>query len=262
MTLSQNSRLARAMREGEPLPVGDPLKLPFVRLLEGVTRLRLSEAFRRMVLMTACALTGGQQEALYLDAIRGLAREDLDVLVRASAQLVLDMEARPFRDLLGPVYMEIGHKIDRQANGEFFTPHEVSALMAELALGPDPRAAFPSDAPLDVHEPAGGTGGMLLAFVETLVRRGVSPAHVRVTTWDLSATSSYAAFVNLTLYGVPATVVCGDTLRMDVRWTWRNPFWALASPLPPPDDGDLQGLLDALARLFAPAPPSRPKGSS
>jgi hypothetical protein len=212
--------------------LGDPLRLPFARILQEVRGVRVSQAYRVLVTTGACALAAGQQEALYLDTIKGLERHDLDVIVRAFHQLILDMEDRPFTDLLGPLYMEIAHRLDRSSGGEFFTPRSVSRLMAQLVIGNDAEAMYRDGHLLEHNEPAAGTAGMVLTFAEVLTEQGVSPLHSRWTIQDISARSCYAAYVNTTLWGIPAQIVCGDTLRDEVRWCWRNPFWSMAHPLP------------------------------
>lgn len=212
--------------------VGDPLRLPFAQVLQEVQQIRVSEAYRRMVTAGACALTAGRAEGLYLDTIKGLSPHDLDVIVRAFQQLVVDMEHRPFLDLLGPLYMEIGHKLDKQDRGEFFTPFCLNRVMVDLLTAGDPRAMFTPGQILTANEPACGTCGMVLAFAEHLTNHGVSPLHMRWTVQDLSQTSCYASYINLTLWGVPATVVCGDTLRMTVHWAWQNVHWRQARPWP------------------------------
>lgn len=212
--------------------VGDPLKLPFARILQEAQQIRVSEAYRRMVTAGACALTGGRAEALYLDTIKGLTAHDLDVIVRAFRQLAVDMEHRPFLDLLGPVHMEVMHQLDRQQSGAFYTPFCLNRLMADLMTAQDPRTMFVPGEILTANEPACGTSGMVLAYAEHLTNHGVSPLHLRWTVQDLSQTSCYASYINLTLWGVPATVVCGDTLRMTVNWAWQNVHWHQAKPWP------------------------------
>jgi N-6 DNA Methylase len=219
-------RLQQAAAEG---PLGDSLRLPFMRILQEVQAIRLGEAYRRLVTAGACALSAGQQEALYLDTVRGLTPADLDVLVRAFHQMILDMEDRPYTDLLGPVYMAIGHTLDKQAGGEYFTPQSVSLLLARLMSGPD---LFIPGQILMCNEPAAGTGGMVLACAQVLAEQGLSPLHTRWVIQDISARSCYAAYINATLWGIPAHVVCGDTLRLEYRWQWTNLFWQQARPWP------------------------------
>lgn len=223
--------------------IGDPLRLPFARILQEVRQIRVGEAYRRLVQAGAAALTLGQQEETYLDAVKGLDAHDLDVIVRSWRQLVVDMDDRPYSDLLGPLYMEIGHKLDKQGGGEFFTPHAVSRLLARMNFD---RHMFRPGEILMCNEPTAGTGGMVLAAAQVLAEDGISPLHTRWVVQDISARSCWAAFINCTLWGIPAHVVCGDTLRLEYRWQWSNRFWDQARPWPTAEQ--LQAEADDQAR--------------
>ena len=263
--LLRNMQRQKAQAELDGGWMADPLRLPFMRILEEAKHLGLSEAFRILVTCGACALTAGRQEQLYLDTIRGVRREDLEVIVRAFGQLQLDMEDRPFRDLLGPTYMAIAHKLDRDARGEFFTPHSLCYLLAKMHLGDDPREVMTPGEILTCNEPACGSGGMILAFAEVLVSGGVSPIHMRWVAQDLSALSCYATFVNTTLWGIPAQVVCGNTLSLETRWTWNNHFWHQARPLPEQptqaEESRLVQMVEAFRALLAGEKPDVPEAA-
>ena len=97
--------------------LGDPLRLPFARILQEVRGIRLTDAYHRLVTAAACALAYGHQEQLYLDTIKGLDGHDLNVIVRAFHQLIFDMDDRPYRDLLGPLHMAIAGHAGKQMTG-------------------------------------------------------------------------------------------------------------------------------------------------
>ncbi|MDO4247340.1 MAG: hypothetical protein Q4C89_15070, partial [Deinococcus sp.] len=63
--LLRNMQRQRAQADLDGGWMADPLRLPFMRILEGVKYLNLSEAFRILVTCGACALTAGQEEELY-----------------------------------------------------------------------------------------------------------------------------------------------------------------------------------------------------
>ena len=44
------------------------------------------------------------------------------------------MESEPFTDLLGSYYQEINSKATRDGRGEFYTPPEISELMAKITF--------------------------------------------------------------------------------------------------------------------------------
>lgn len=230
--------------------IGDPLRLPFARILQEVQQVRPAEAYRRFVAAGAAMLTlttAAPHEQLRLDALKGLCDHDRLCLGRAWDQLISDMEARPYMDLLGPVYMELSHKIDRDSGGEFYTPHALSVVLARLQIGPDPSAIFTPGKILTLNEPTAGTGGMVLALSEQLFNAGISPLHTAWVVQDISDRSCHAAYINTTLWGIPAHVVCGNTLTLDYRWQWSNMHWPSARPWP--TDEERAARLEADARL-------------
>ena len=248
--LQRNFQRQQAQAEAENGWVTDPMRLPFMRILEGVQYIRFLDAFRILVTCGACFLTGGKQEELYLQTIAGLKRSDLEIITRAWGQLLLDMEDRPYRDLLGPAYMAVAHKLDRDSGGEFFTPYALSRFLAEMKLGKDPREAFTPGKILMCGEPACGSGGMILAFTEVLVDGGVSPLHTSWEARDISDLSCYAAFVNTTLWGIPTRIICGNTLSNDVRWQWDNMFWHQARPFPEQPSAATENRMARMVELF------------
>lgn len=192
---------------------------------------RLGEVFEAFVHLSACAVSAGQREEEYLQASQRFSSEDLKVFSQAFALLVREMEHKPYEDLFGPVYMEISSHKGKQMTGEFYTPRSICQLMAKMnAPG---HLDFPEDRPLTVCEPAGGTGGMILAFVEELVAKGISPLHVQVTHQELMGVSCHCAFINYSLWGIPATVYHMNTLSMKVFASWSTVFWSAATPYVP-----------------------------
>ncbi len=210
---------------GDQMSVSDPLNFSFVRVLREARHLRISEAFDRLLTLGACAMNPTEGERIYKETAGLLDAHDLKVLTRAFGALLAEMERHPYQDLLGLAAMEISHQLDKKEGGEFFTPHPLSAVLAALG-GLQPKVGQI----LNVTEPAAGMGGMVLAAVSALLEQRISPLSVRWQVQDISPINCYGAFINLTVWGIPATVVCGDTLSNDVRWTWANPFWHLAQP--------------------------------
>lgn len=67
-------------------------------------------------------------------------------------------EHPPFEDLLGPVFMEVAHRGDQQARGQFFTPPGIARLTAEM-LNVEYSGPHPDGRLWQVYEPASGAGG-------------------------------------------------------------------------------------------------------
>ena len=72
---------------------------------------------------------------------------------------------------MGTLYEELVRKFNEALDenpGEHFTPREVARLMAELLLAPDGERLRQPDLTLTVADPCCGTGGMLVAFQESV----------------------------------------------------------------------------------------------
>ena len=116
-------------------------------------------------------------------------------------------------DFLGVFSSDLG-VLDGRA-GQFFTPYEVSRLMAEINLSGvgktiEERGFF------TIQEPACGAGGMLLASADTLDNMGFDPM---LTMWieaiDVSPRCQRMAYLQCTLRGLSGRVHHANTLTLD-----------------------------------------------
>ena len=137
------------------------------------------------------------------------------------------MEAEPFDDLLGSYYQEINSKATRDGRGEFYTPPEISALMAHISFNAEKVIA--DGVPVSVQEPTCGSGGMILQIAKQLApKEAGQTSHVdlmRVTAIDIAPTSCDMAYINLTLWGIPSEIIHGNSLSMEYWSHWKNIHW-------------------------------------
>ncbi|UQS86899.1 type I restriction-modification system subunit M [Nicoliella spurrieriana] len=119
-------------------------------------------------------------------------------------------------DILGDVYeyliAQFASNSGKKA-GEFYTPHEVSEILAKLVtLGlPD------NDDPFDVLDPAMGSGSLLLT-VQDEVPNGQKKGKVRFHGQELNTTTYNLARMNLMMHGIGyqnMQLRNGDTLESD-----------------------------------------------
>lgn len=110
-------------------------------------------------------------------------------------------------DVLGAVYMSGG--LGNKSTGQFFTPFHLSLATARLTVPEDTSI----DNPLIINEPATGSGGMIVAAAKVLKDRGVNYQRcMKVVAQDLDWKAVYMTYVQLSLLGIKATVIQGDTL--------------------------------------------------
>ena len=142
------------------------------------------------------------------------------LLVSMSEILAEALEADPV-DFIGPVFMEL---LAHEGMGQFFTPREVSRLIAELTLPPSPEEAPLERGFISIQEPTCGVGGMVLAANEVLRDRGFDPT--TQTRWlmiELDRVAVDAAWLQVALTKVPAPVQWGNTLSLEMSASWPTP---------------------------------------
>ena len=186
------------------------------------------DVFRDFVTMAAFALHNAVRkderlEAEYMTIIGRYPREDANRFPKLLAELITLLDPEPW-DALGQLYMELG--IASEHVGQFFTPPELSELMARLTYGEElDRLKKPF---VTVQEPACGAGGMILAFAKLMVSKGMNPAYrMWAHCQDVDRTAALMCYLQLALWNVPATVVVGNTLTMETREVFHTPAYYL-----------------------------------
>ena len=133
--------------------------------------------------------------------------------------MVCALEAK-FHDFLGAIFMELELGDDR--NGQHFTPYNVQTLMAKLLM-PDVDETIRREGFVTVSDPASGAAGMIVAYAEYLLEAGYNPSEQMFGSCiDIDPIAADMAFIQLSLLGIPAEVVTGNTLTMQlnrVRYT-------------------------------------------
>ena len=145
-----------------------------------------------------------EREQMYMDTMRKYTKEEQRKLSQMFAMLAETLEEPS--DVLGQVYMESG--MGSKAAGQFFTPYHLSELCANVGISkPDENGKY------IINEPSCGGGGMIIAAASVLKGKGIDYQKVmEVTAQDLDWKAVYMCYVQLSLIGVKATVVQGNTL--------------------------------------------------
>ncbi len=124
-------------------------------------------------------------------------------------------------DVLGEAYMMLGLGNDRA--GQFFTPYSVSRMMSMMLMG-DVGAEVERRGFLRLHEPACGAGGMVIAAADSILAAGRNYQQaMHATCIDIDPCCVHMTYVQLSLLHIPATVVHGNALSMEVWGTWYTP---------------------------------------
>ena len=138
------------------------------------------------------------------------------------AVLMNDGLTKAPRDFLGEVYMNIQIN-QKKSLGQVFTPYHISRLMVELTMGDEAevRKAIEEKGFFAVQDPACGAGSMLIAAYETLKNMGVDTSReVYFEGRDIDALCCKMSIIQLTVLGVPARIVHGDTITGEIYDEW------------------------------------------
>jgi len=121
------------------------------------------------------------------------------------------LEERP-QDFLGEIFIDGEFRNTRTA--QFFTPFHISQFMAEAAIG-----ELPENEICKVCDPCCGSGVMLIASIAVLKEREFNyQRNAFFLATDIDARCARMAYIQLSLLGAPAVVICGNTLTRETFW--------------------------------------------
>ena len=124
-----------------------------------------------------------------------------------------------FGDFLGECYMNL--EISNKHQGQFFTPYNISTLMSQL-LGSS--AKLDENGKEAMSEPCVGSGGMVIARANTLLKEGINYQNVmEVQAVDTDKMCFHMCYIHLTLLHISAEVIWGNSLSLERYETWYTP---------------------------------------
>lgn len=124
--------------------------------------------------------------------------------------LTLALEDQSY-DFLG-TYMGEMDMNDSKWRGQCFTPKDLCAIMAQMTFGD----ISPTDGrTLMLSEPACGGGAMIIAASNILKDNGFYPWHYYWQAVDVDWRCYAITYIQLTLLGIPASVINGNTLTLE-----------------------------------------------
>jgi len=145
--------------------------------------------------------------------------QDLENLKMLFCMLVSALEGK-FEDFLGSIFMEL--ELGSGDMGQYFTPYSVQAMMARLLM-PGVIETIHKEGWFILSEPTCGAAGMVIAYAECLRDAGLNPSeHMFVQCIDIDPIAADMAFIQLSLLGIAAEVITGNTLTLQcsrVRYT-------------------------------------------
>ena len=171
----------------------------------------LNEVFSDFVMCTAISIQNScnlihnnvwkEREEKYKKTVH---KYELDIFREMFAQLVMAYD-EDISDILGDIYMNLN--LGRKGIKQYFTPDSLTALMVEIEDKNNDKDI------IKIHEPAVGSGGMIIAYALQLKNKGINyQEKLKVLAQDLDWKAVYMSYIQFSLLGIDATVVQGDTL--------------------------------------------------
>lgn len=207
-------------------------KQSFISLFNSIARHKHRySVFTDFVTMSAIALHNAinknqKLEDEYLEIVARYSKEEVDKFCELLGNFIILMEPEP-ADILGSLYMDL--EIGNLHNGQFFTPHELSLLLARMTYGDVLDKMEKSNKPfISLSEPACGAGGMVLAFANEMLKNGINPAEkLYVQCIDIDRLAGFMCYLQLSLWHIPAEVIIGNTLTLEFREVYYTPSYYL-----------------------------------
>ena len=165
-------------------------------------------------------------EKIYNLIIKDYTKEQAVEFSKLLAFLIEALE-KQHQDFLGQIFMELG--FGNAKKGQFFTPYSVCKLMAEINFSDFEYKLSQKDF-ITLSEPCCGSGGIIIALAETMKNKGYNYQHqLFVEAIDIDEICFKMTYIQLSLLGIPAKVIRGDTLTMRYFEVLYTPFYFLGN---------------------------------
>ncbi len=168
-----------------------------------------------------------EREKEYLSIVSRYSKEELNCYVSMFSELVLALEDNADRpkDVLGQVFHDL--ELHNHYTGQFFTPQYISDFMGDItAMGVGDTIA--NHGYCSLLEPASGSGTMVLGFAQAMRQQGYNyQKQLLVQAVDIDIRCVQMTYLQLSLYGIPAVVIHGNSLTMEEWSQWKTPIYQM-----------------------------------
>ena len=172
-----------------------------------------------------------EREKRYLQIINQYSKEEQELIAKIFGEIFVICSScthplGSFGDWLGELFMRSNTSSDKA--GQFFTPYSVSRASAKIAINAETVERYKqSGEVLTISEPACGSGGMIIAALETLwTEHDFNYAtQCFVEASDIDSRCVHMCYLQLSLAGVPAIIRHQDTLTMKTWGVWYTPAY-------------------------------------
>lgn len=219
------------------ITVGNDIKKKLIDIIMELSyKHDIWKVFSDFVEVSAIALSNGidpthkeEREQRYMELIKTYSKEELNMITEAFACLAMEAElsfnSGICRDILGGLFHEL--ELHNKYKGQFFTPSVVCELMAAVTVA-DVEEQIKEKGYITVSEPCTGSGAMVLGIAKVLMNKNIScSSQMVVTAIDVDLKCVCMTYIQLSLYGIPAVVIHGNTLTTEEWSRWYTPAYVL-----------------------------------
>lgn len=208
-----------------------------MKLIENLTGngKRSSErVFSDFLILSACSYSNvfdrrhkEEREQRYLETIKVYEKEEIAVfpkiLAAVSNAAVFYQNNGEVKDVLGYLYTK--GQYYKKSLGQFFTPEHIAYFMARIT-GSDYKNLLEKREFISINEPTCGSGVMILAFCQMMLEDKINYSNcLSVNAWDIDEVCALMAYLQFSIYGVPAIVTHGDALSQKAYSQWVTPAY-------------------------------------
>lgn len=196
-------------------------------VFEDFVRLGTYEIGQNVRRSLGCEIDDDDEKA-YLEIVKRYKPEEVRGPFKNLFDCLVEGLEKTEGDFLGPIFMQL--QLGNKALGQFFTPHHVSLMMAEMSIDPDEvRQEIERKGYVSMNDPCCGSGGMPLAYAQAFRAAGFQPeTELLIVAQDLGDIPARMTYLQLSLRGLAAVVLNMNSFIPDtVFWKRYTPvfFW-------------------------------------
>ena len=172
-----------------------------------------------------------KREEKYLQIINKYKPDEQKKLANILTSLVNTLQAQVENDgypcdILGEVFH--GLELHNKYHGQFFTPFHICEMMGQMTVGEETQKIIQEQGYISLCEPCVGSGGMVIGFAAAMKRKKMDyQNNLCVTACDIDIKCVHMAYLQLSLYGIPAVIIHGNSLTLEEWSKWYTPAYML-----------------------------------
>ena len=198
----------------------------FINLLDfSKGKYDIKDVFNDFVIIYAIAIKNKfhyeqEDEDIYFSIIKKYKKDELDIFPKLIVELQeIYMKEREIRDVLGEIYFQIGSI--KKGNKQFFSPKSIGIINSILVQAHIVKKENDFNI---IYDPTCGSGTLLLYSAKTLIDNNIDYTK-KAFYWaqDNDFVCFCMAYIQLSIYGMPALVILGDTISLQEKKVYYTP---------------------------------------